>query len=69
MKPLERRLARAQLRRALGNRAEIETDADGDLRISVDLPGGRVSGSIASLDAPLLRALTSPERPADGARA
>jgi hypothetical protein len=57
VKPLERRLAEAQLRGAFGDNAEIETDADGDLLVSVSLPDGRLSGSIASLDSLLLRVL------------
>jgi hypothetical protein len=56
----DRALAEEWLHAALGPAVEIETDDDGDLHIDVTLRDGRISGSIASLHAPLLLLLSGP---------
>jgi hypothetical protein len=51
--------ARAWLRLAWGDRAEVETDANGDLTVIIDLPDGRLSATVASLHCPVLLMITS----------
>jgi hypothetical protein len=54
----ERAVAESWLKAAWGSAVGMAVDKDGDLRFTVELPDGRVSGTVASLDSPLLRWLT-----------